>query len=232
MTPNDDTDSVAPPNDPLLDTAHSECKTTSTYDINHYFEQEKDKLSVCRVCFNLHNKHPVEYMKQKKHAITYSSNTMTGILHGHIGRWHLLDFIDLVMEPGRAWPIQVSPVKEVLVLGYMLEELKAFLEKGVDLRSLPPQAIGDLSLEPTGDRVNVPPFSLPICHKFLINFIITDDQSLNIIKCKEFHCLLLLLREDLKDSDIPHHMRIWSNIIQAWKDYFTILKIDLAVHIS
>ncbi|KIK14878.1 hypothetical protein PISMIDRAFT_16959 [Pisolithus microcarpus 441] len=133
------------------------------------------------------------------------------------------------MEPGRAWPIQVSPVKEILALGYMLEELKAFLEKGVDLKSLPPQAIGDLLLDPTAssDRANVPPFSLPIFQKFLVNFIIADDQSLNVIECKEFHRLVLLLRDDLKDSNIPHRTKIQSNIIQAWKDYFAILKIDL-----
>ncbi|KIK21668.1 hypothetical protein PISMIDRAFT_77592, partial [Pisolithus microcarpus 441] len=166
--------------DPLLDTAHSESKTASTYDVDHYFEQEKDKPSVCRVCSNLRDKYPAEYMKQKKHTISYSPNMMTGVLHGHIGKWHLLHFINLAMELGRVWPIQVSPVKEILVLGYTLEELKAFLEKGVDLKSLPPWAIGDLLLDPaaSSDRANVPPFSLPIFQKFLINFIIADDQSL------------------------------------------------------
>ncbi|KIK16816.1 hypothetical protein PISMIDRAFT_73045, partial [Pisolithus microcarpus 441] len=157
-----------------------ESKMASTYDVDHYFEQEKDKPSVCGVCFSLHDKYPAEYVKQKKHTILYSPNMTTGVLHGHIGKWHLLDLINLAIELGRAWPIQVSPVKEILVLSYMLEELKAFLEKSVDLKSLPPWVIEDLLLDSTAssDRANVLPFSLPIFQKFLINFIIAGDQSL------------------------------------------------------
>ncbi|KIK13495.1 hypothetical protein PISMIDRAFT_118780 [Pisolithus microcarpus 441] len=64
-------------------------------------------------------------------------------------------------------------------------------------------------------------------HKLLVDFIIADDQSLCIVKCEEFWHLLLLLKNDLKDSDIPHHTKIKSNILQAWKDYFTVLKTDL-----
>ncbi|KIK12635.1 hypothetical protein PISMIDRAFT_120519, partial [Pisolithus microcarpus 441] len=91
--------------------------------------------------------------------------------------------------------------------------------------------MGDSLPDPaaSSDRANVPPFSLPIFRKFLVNFIIADDQSLNVVECKEFRCLILLLRDDLKDSNIPHHTKIRSDIIQAWKDYFMILKIDLAV---
>jgi hypothetical protein len=39
------------------------------------------------------------------------------------------------------------------------------------------------------------------------------DQSLNIIECKEFRKLLLLLRQDLKDSDIPHRTKIRESVI-------------------
>ncbi|KIK12366.1 hypothetical protein PISMIDRAFT_84344, partial [Pisolithus microcarpus 441] len=44
--------------------------------------------------------------------------------------------------------------------------------------------------------------------------------------------LLLLLKSDLKESDIPHHTKIKSSIIQAWKDYFIALKTELQHAVS
>ena len=53
-------------------------------------------------------------------------------------------------------------------------------------------------------------------------------QSLNIVECPEFRKLLLLLRSDLKDSDIPHRTKLRELLLQAWKGYFQILRSDFA----
>jgi hypothetical protein len=50
-----------------------------------------------------------------------------------------------------------------------------------------------------------------------------------VVKCPEFRQLLLLLREDLKDTDIPHRTKIREQIIKAWKIYFQELKDDVVV---
>lgn len=50
-----------------------------------------------------------------------------------------------------------------------------------------------------------------------------------VIECPEFRKLLLLLREDLQDKDIPHRTKIRESIIKAWQTYFARLKADLAV---
>jgi len=63
----------------------------------------------------------------------------------------------------------------------------------------------------------------------LINFIIADDQSLNVVECPEFRQLLLLLREDLQDKDIPRRTKIRESIIKTWHAYFKVLKEELAV---
>ncbi|KIM61363.1 hypothetical protein SCLCIDRAFT_122239 [Scleroderma citrinum Foug A] len=47
------------------------------------------------------------------------------------------------------------------------------------------------------------------------------------MECLEFQQLLLLLHNNLKDSDIPHHMKTWELVLQAWQDYFVVLKADL-----
>ena len=54
-------------------------------------------------------------------------------------------------------------------------------------------------------------------------------QSINIIECKEFRNLLLLLCMDLQDKDIPHRTKICEAIIKAWETWFQRLKQELVV---
>ena len=49
------------------------------------------------------------------------------------------------------------------------------------------------------------------------------------MECREFRDLLLLLREDLQDKDIPHRTKVRETVITAWKSWFTILKREFAV---
>ena len=50
-----------------------------------------------------------------------------------------------------------------------------------------------------------------------------------VIECPEFRDLLLLLRESLHDTDIPHRTKIRTAIIEAWTTWFQTLKGSLAV---
>jgi hypothetical protein len=79
----------------------------------------------------------------------------------------------------------------------------------------------------------------------LVRFIVTDDQvstpslvnctwlidfqSINVVECPEFRDLLLLLREDFKDTDIPHRGKVHDIILHTWSTYFERLKKDLEV---
>lgn len=56
-------------------------------------------------------------------------------------------------------------------------------------------------------------------------------KAINIMECPEFRALLLLLRSDLKDSEIPHRTKLRGLVIHYWKGYFVSLKEDLAVRI-
>ncbi|KAI5980978.1 hypothetical protein EDC04DRAFT_2917029 [Pisolithus marmoratus] len=62
----------------------------------------------------------------------------------------------------------------------------------------------------------------------LINFIVADDQSLNVIECYEFRNLLLLLRKDLLQSDIPKQMKLHEMILVSWKQHMDVLRVDLS----
>ena len=59
--------------------------------------------------------------------------------------------------------------------------------------------------------------------------IVKYIQSINVVECREFRDLLLLLCGDLKDSDIPHRTKLREAIIKAWRVYFESLKADLKV---
>jgi hypothetical protein len=73
--------------------------------------------------------------------------------------------------------------------------------------------------------------------RFVVHSIVNTptyhhDQSINVVECREFRDLLLLLRESLKETDIPHRTKLREEIIKAWKGWFQILKDDLEVRIS
>jgi hypothetical protein len=54
-------------------------------------------------------------------------------------------------------------------------------------------------------------------------------QLLNLVDCREFRVLLLLLQNDLKERMIPHCTKLHELIMQAWQQYVLVLKKDLAV---
>jgi hypothetical protein len=54
-------------------------------------------------------------------------------------------------------------------------------------------------------------------------------KSLNLVECPEFRRLLLLLRNDLEEAMIPRRTKLRELIIQAWGQYFQVLRRDLAV---
>lgn len=54
-------------------------------------------------------------------------------------------------------------------------------------------------------------------------------QSLYIIECPEFRQLLLLMRQDLHDSDILRRTKLRELVIKVWNEYLEVVKQDLAV---
>ena len=187
------------------------------------------------ICRALYDKDPedwkVKYGTDRGRQIDYAPSTTTGTLRGHIEKWHLLEYIEIALDPQRDWQILVSGVKKALKLGYSLDGLKDIVKQNGNLNNLSPPPTNSTAPEDGASkkRANIPPFSLSSLHQHLVEFIVADDQALNIVECNEFRRLLLFLREDLKDTDIPHRTKIKTNIIEAWKEYFVILKQDLAV---
>ena len=60
---------------------------------------------------------------------------MTGMLRGHIEKFHLIEYIEMASVPNRSWLIQVQSVKNAMDVGYSLDELKDIAVKTGSSRS-------------------------------------------------------------------------------------------------
>lgn len=152
----------------------------------------------------------------------YSQKTSTTSLRPHVEKYHLELYKTLAKQKG--WKIL--------------------------LPGLLSQARSQATNEATSQGERPDKFDERTFHQHLLNFIVADDQvcphliflclqcscmcfptlkSLNLVECREFRLLLLLLRNDLKEAMLPHRTKLRELIIQAWKQYFQVLRRDLAV---
>ena len=54
-------------------------------------------------------------------------------------------------------------------------------------------------------------------------------QSLNVVESEEFRKLILILREGMRDHDIPHRTKMREIILTRWKEFFETVRRDLQV---
>ncbi|KAJ6588091.1 hypothetical protein B0H19DRAFT_924346, partial [Mycena capillaripes] len=83
--------------------------------------------------------------------------------------------------------------------------------------------------EPAGKKRT--PFSQPAFVDALIEFIVGDDQSINVVENEQLCAVFLMLRSELNDSDIPHRTKIRKRIIEIWDEHLETLKAEMA-HLS
>ena len=131
--------------------------------------------------------------------------------------------------------------------GYMIKEIRAHFITGGDIEKLPSHKVDSNEPSDPDGCASTPAFSIKEFHKYLASFIVTDNQvslvaissysthlssfqSINVVKCLEFHGLLLLLRETLKDTDILHRTHMHDLIINTWYDCFVNLQKQVGVH--
>lgn len=169
----------------------------------------------------VHDADPAKWPNKKQ--FKYSAGTSNTSLRPHIEREHLDLYLKVAKE--RSWKLSLP--------GLLSQARTQAASQGTASQ-------GTQSAE----------FSQDAFHQHLLNFIVADDQvrdacflfillcscfvvpnhkSLNVVECPEFRKLLLLLRSDLKDSQIPRRTKIRELLLQAWKTYFQVLRSDLAV---
>lgn len=57
-------------------------------------------------------------------------------------------------------------------------------------------------------------------------------QAINVIENPRLRAIFLMLREDLKDEDIPHRTTIRARILQVWGDHLDTISEELVVRFN
>ncbi|KAK6969568.1 hypothetical protein R3P38DRAFT_2814139 [Favolaschia claudopus] len=74
-----------------------------------------------------------------------------------------------------------------------------------------------------------PPFSNEAFVDAIVEWIVSDDQSINVIENEKLRNIFLMLRSELKDSDIPHRTKIRKRVMEIWDDHLDHLQDEMAV---
>jgi hypothetical protein len=90
------------------------------------------------------------------------------------------------------------------------------------------------------------PFSQEAFVDAIVEFIVGDDQvgflcllsshqckiysqSINVVENEQLRAIFLMLRAELKDSDIPHRTKIRKRVIEIWDEHLNTLQEEMAV---
>lgn len=73
-----------------------------------------------------------------------------------------------------------------------------------------------------------------VCGRYLLDTSSTPAhsetyQSLNVIESQELRHIFLMLRKELKDTDIPHHSTLRNRIEEVVKEHLVQLEKDMSV---
>ncbi|KAF7328561.1 HAT family dimerization domain-containing protein [Mycena venus] len=66
----------------------------------------------------------------------------------------------------------------------------------------------------------------------IVEWIVGDDQSINVVENEQLRNIFLMLRSELKDSDIPHRTKIRKRIIEVWDEHLAHLESEMATAIG
>ncbi|KAJ7836917.1 hypothetical protein B0H14DRAFT_3141636 [Mycena olivaceomarginata] len=58
----------------------------------------------------------------------------------------------------------------------------------------------------------------------IVEFIVGDDQSINVVENEQLRAIFLMLRAELKDSDIPHRTKIRKRVIEIWDEHLILCR--------
>lgn len=64
----------------------------------------------------------------------YAAKSGTSTLRGHVDRWHVHEYLELV--EARGWPVWIETVKKAIKLGYTIGELQQVMTESGTLEGL------------------------------------------------------------------------------------------------
>ncbi|RXW14039.1 hypothetical protein EST38_g11815 [Candolleomyces aberdarensis] len=186
--------------------SHSEARTKryNASDVWHFFKQNPgSKRYNCIFCLS---KAAAGALGDHECVRDYDKMSGTGTMRRHLYGHHLNDW---VKECDR---------QDIKIMAKSAQKYVDEYRK--DQGGLP-------ASEAEGTEHKVPEFTPDAFIEALVDFIVADDQSINVIESVFFRRLLLLLRADLRDEDIPHRTFVQSHIQARWDVYMKELQAQL-----
>ncbi|KAJ3557704.1 hypothetical protein NP233_g11674 [Leucocoprinus birnbaumii] len=86
---------------------------------------------------------------------------------------------------------------------------------------------GDASRLATSSGMDHPRFTKEEFYNALQEFVVLTNSALHLLEHPKFRALLMLLREDLEDSDIPHRNFLRSCILVTWHEFLAEIKTEV-----
>ncbi|KAN0124669.1 hypothetical protein V8E53_015705 [Lactarius tabidus] len=130
-----------------------------------------------------------------------------------------------------------SNLREHLVDSHRNEWVKKCLERGLTIRGRDGLAAkaayeaeqhgGYLTSPPELSSDDRPQFGREAFVDSLVEWIVADDQSINVIESRQLRKLILMLRPELRDHDIPHRTTIRKRVLEVLDEYIVELKSQL-----
>ncbi|TFK40125.1 hypothetical protein BDQ12DRAFT_721593 [Crucibulum laeve] len=145
-------------------------------------ENTRGERHECILCRKQHITDP------KKKIQDYSVKTSTSAMRGH-----------LIKQHAEQW-IQICDKLEISITASPAQAVLKEYRKRQGQKEDPDPLCADIP---------IPEFSNENFVNTIIRFIVDGDQSLNVIENEHLRVIFLMLRKELKDSDIPHrtHLR-------------------------
>ncbi|KAK7064999.1 hypothetical protein R3P38DRAFT_2757574 [Favolaschia claudopus] len=76
------------------------------------------------------------------------------------------------------------------------------------------------------------PFTQDAFVDAIVEWIVSDDQSINVVENEQLRNIFLMLRSELNDSDIPHRTKIRKRVIEIWDEHLANLESEMGIRAS
>ncbi|KAF7358762.1 HAT family dimerization domain-containing protein [Mycena sanguinolenta] len=184
-------------------------RSASAKDVWAFFEPKERQSTQKRECL---------FCKQQNSAnphvgtTKFSTNTSTGVLRKHLYEHHLA-----------AWVEGCDRMKIPITAKEAAPHVEQYrIRKNQKTSSTSTQ-------EPGRQRTQ---FSQEAFVDAIVEWIVSDDQSLNVVENQQLRNIFLMLRSELKDSDIPHRTKIRQRVMEIWDEHLDKLESEMALAVS
>ncbi|KAF7372427.1 HAT family dimerization domain-containing protein [Mycena venus] len=180
-------------------------RSGSARDVWTFFEPKDAKETEKRECLFCKQRHATD-----PHTATtkFSASTSSGVYRKHLYENHI-----------EAWVEGCDQLK----ISIKAKEAKKHVEA---YRAHKHQKTAGEKSNPEQGKQRTP-FSQEAFVDALVDFI-----SINVVENEQLRAIFLMLRAELKDSDIPHRTKIRKRIIEIWDEHLNTLQCEMAAAIG